>query len=189
MYFTCVKGGWGYFFSNPNWLPGSWGDNHAKTISIVKKPTVFKSSLCGCAMTVCIHCVTYTCLVNFMKVKKRWHFVFEEAWKHCPNWRELRATSRYFLSSRSTCFVGLKVQISHCGEARRKYRVFSVTREPACTLTFPMTRENGQNLDITVQRYFLEKYKRHLQYVYMYCLKYLHLGFPILCSNKTYAVR
>ena len=62
-------------------------------------------------------------------------------------------------------YIGLKIQISHCGEAKRKYRVFSVTREPACILTFPMTRENGQSEEITVQKYFLEKYKRHLMYV------------------------
>jgi hypothetical protein len=43
--------------------------------------------------------------------------------------------------------------------------VIGVTREPACLLTFPMTRESGQSEDITVQRYFLEKYKRQLMYV------------------------
>ena len=61
--------------------------------------------------------------------------------------------------------LGLKIEINHCGEVRRKYRVFGVTRETACMLTFPRTREDGQSQEITVQRYFLEKYKRNLLYV------------------------
>jgi hypothetical protein len=43
--------------------------------------------------------------------------------------------------------------------------VFGVTRETARILTFPRTREDGQSQEITVQRYFLEKYKRNLLYV------------------------
>ena len=59
-------------------------------------------------------------------------------------------------------FLGLKIQICHCGDTKRKYRVFSVTREPASVLTFSMSRENGQNENVTVERYFLEKYQRKL---------------------------
>ncbi|CAB4012828.1 argonaute-2-like isoform X1 [Paramuricea clavata] len=66
---------------------------------------------------------------------------------------------------------GLKIEINHCGEAKRKYRVFGVTREPACILTFPRTHENGQSEEITVQRYFLEKYKRNLLYGHLPCLQ------------------
>ena len=43
--------------------------------------------------------------------------------------------------------------------------MIGMTREPACVLTFPMTCETGQSEDITVQRYFLQKYKRQLMYV------------------------
>ena len=43
--------------------------------------------------------------------------------------------------------------------------MFGVTRETARILTFPRTREDGQSQEITVQRYFLEKYKRNLLYV------------------------
>lgn len=66
---------------------------------------------------------------------------------------------------------GLKIQICHCGEAKRKYRVFSVTREPASVLTFSRARENGQMEDVTVQRYFLEKYQRNLVYGHLPCLQ------------------
>ena len=59
---------------------------------------------------------------------------------------------------------GLKVEITHCGSMKRKYRVINVTKLPAQTLKFPLKQmETGQPCEITVARYFQEKHKRRLQ--------------------------
>lgn len=36
----------------------------------------------------------------------------------------------------STIFTGLKVEVTHCGTMRRKYRVCNVTRRPASLQTY-----------------------------------------------------
>ncbi len=38
----------------------------------------------------------------------------------------------------------LKIEITHCGQMRRKYRVCNVTRRPAQMQSFPLQLENGQ---------------------------------------------
>ena len=58
--------------------------------------------------------------------------------------------------------LGLKIHICHCGEVKRKYRVFSVTREAASALTFIMTRETGESEQVSVEGYFLKKYQQKL---------------------------
>lgn len=58
---------------------------------------------------------------------------------------------------------GLKVEITHCGTMKRKYRVINVTKLPAQTLKFPLKEETGQSREITVARYFQEKHMRQLQ--------------------------
>ncbi len=39
----------------------------------------------------------------------------------------------------STIFAGLKVEVTHCGTMRRKYRVCNVTRRPASLQTYVST--------------------------------------------------
>ena len=102
---------------------------------------------------------------------------------------------------------GLKVEITHCGSMKRKYRVCNVTRRPAqrqswvqlalhvlysvtgidlfltrhsllllihlpffCS-SFPLQLENGQTVECTVSKYFLERYKMKLQYPHLPCLQ------------------
>ncbi|XP_062567252.1 protein argonaute-2-like isoform X5 [Saccostrea cucullata] len=66
---------------------------------------------------------------------------------------------------------GLKVEITHCGTMRRKYRVCNVTRRPAQTQSFPLQLDSGQTVECTVARYFLERYKMKLQYPHLPCLQ------------------
>ncbi|PAA61921.1 hypothetical protein BOX15_Mlig021460g1 [Macrostomum lignano] len=58
---------------------------------------------------------------------------------------------------------GLKIEITHGGQMRRKYRVCNVTRKPASAQTFPLQMENGQTLDCTVAKYFAERYRMRLR--------------------------
>lgn len=58
---------------------------------------------------------------------------------------------------------GLKIEITHCGTMRRKYRVCNVTRRPAQLQSFPLQLENGQTIECTVAKYFLDKYKMKLR--------------------------
>jgi eukaryotic translation initiation factor 2C len=66
---------------------------------------------------------------------------------------------------------GLKIEITHCGAMRRKYRVCNVTRRPAHTQTFPLQLENGSTIECTVAKYFLEKYNIKLQHPHFPCLQ------------------
>ncbi|KAI4810506.1 hypothetical protein KUCAC02_013446 [Chaenocephalus aceratus] len=56
---------------------------------------------------------------------------------------------------------GLKVEVTHCGTMRRKYRVCNV----------PSTVENGQTVERTVAQYFREKYSLQLKYPHLPCLQ------------------
>ena len=66
---------------------------------------------------------------------------------------------------------GLKIEITHCGAMRRKYRVCNVTRRPALIQSFPLQLESGQTIECTVARYFSEKYKLKLKHSYLPCLQ------------------
>ncbi len=66
---------------------------------------------------------------------------------------------------------GLKIEITHCGTMRRKYRVCNVTRRPAQMQSFPLQLENGQTVECTVAKYFLDKYKMKLRYPHLPCLQ------------------
>ncbi|CAI2350295.1 unnamed protein product [Caenorhabditis sp. 36 PRJEB53466] len=66
---------------------------------------------------------------------------------------------------------GLKIEITHCGQMRRKYRVCNVTRRPAQTQTFPLQLETGQNIECTVAKYFYDKYRIQLKYPHLPCLQ------------------
>ncbi|CAL8288549.1 unnamed protein product [Merluccius merluccius] len=66
---------------------------------------------------------------------------------------------------------GLKVEVTHCGTMRRKYRVCNVTRRPASHQTFPLQLENGQTVERTVAQYFRDKYNLQLKYPHLPCLQ------------------
>ena len=66
---------------------------------------------------------------------------------------------------------GLKIEINHCGQMKRKYRVCNVTKRPAHQQTFPLQLENGQQVECTVAKYFMEKYNIKLSYPHFPCLQ------------------
>ncbi|KAL5236624.1 hypothetical protein ACI65C_004034 [Semiaphis heraclei] len=66
---------------------------------------------------------------------------------------------------------GLKVEVTHCGERRRKYRVCNVTKKPVQIQSFPMLLESGRIVECTVAKYFLDKYKMKLCYSHLPCLQ------------------
>ncbi|XP_015374686.1 PREDICTED: protein argonaute-2-like [Diuraphis noxia] len=82
---------------------------------------------------------------------------------------------------------GLKVEVTHCGEKRRKYRVCNVTKRPAQIQSFPMLLENGCKVECTVAKYFLDKYKLKLRYSHLPCLQvgeeHLQVYLPLEVCN------
>ncbi|XP_074606189.1 protein argonaute-2-like isoform X1 [Acropora palmata] len=67
---------------------------------------------------------------------------------------------------------GLKVEITHCGTMKRKYRVINVTKQPAQSLKFSLKQmDTGQQREITVARYFQEKHSKKLRYPHLPCLQ------------------
>ncbi|XP_060520779.1 protein argonaute-2 isoform X2 [Cylas formicarius] len=82
---------------------------------------------------------------------------------------------------------GLKIEITHCGAMRRKYRVCNVTRRPAQMQSFPLQLENGQTVECTVAKYFLDKYKMKLRYPHLPCLQvgqeHKHTYLPLEVCN------
>ncbi|KAL8220542.1 UNVERIFIED_CONTAM: hypothetical protein K2H54_049094 [Gekko kuhli] len=67
--------------------------------------------------------------------------------------------------------IGLKVEVTHCGQMKRKYRVCNVTRRPASHQTFPLQLESGQTVECTVAQYFKQKYNLQLKYPHLPCLQ------------------
>ncbi|XP_065062835.1 protein argonaute-2-like isoform X2 [Rhopilema esculentum] len=65
---------------------------------------------------------------------------------------------------------GLKVEVTHLGNIKRKYKVTGVTKESANEKTFTMEKD-GANADVTVAAYFEERYKMKLRYPYLPCLQ------------------
>ena len=84
---------------------------------------------------------------------------------------------------------GLKIEITHCGTMKRKYRVCNVTRRPAQMQSFPLQLENGQTVECTVAKYFLDKYKMKLRFPNLPCLqvgqehKHTYLPLEVLSSS------
>lgn len=82
---------------------------------------------------------------------------------------------------------GLKIEITHCGNMRRKYRVCNVTRRPAQLQSFPLQLENGQTVECTVAKYFLDKYKMKLRHPNLPCLQvgqeHKHTYLPLEVCN------
>jgi eukaryotic translation initiation factor 2C len=66
---------------------------------------------------------------------------------------------------------GLKVEITHCGNMKRKYRVCQVTRRSAASRTFPLQGQDGTQAEVTVQRYFMERHSRPLEFPNLPCLQ------------------
>jgi len=82
---------------------------------------------------------------------------------------------------------GLKIEITHCGNMKRKYRVCNVTRRPAQLQSFPLQLENGQTVECTVAKYFLDKYKMKLRHPHLPCLQvgqeHKHTYLPLEVCN------
>ncbi|XP_053619468.1 protein argonaute-2 isoform X1 [Plodia interpunctella] len=82
---------------------------------------------------------------------------------------------------------GLKIEITHCGTMKRKYRVCNVTRRPAQMQSFPLQLENGQTVECTVSKYFFDKYKMKLRYPHLPCLQvgqeHKHTYLPLEVCN------
>lgn len=66
---------------------------------------------------------------------------------------------------------GLKVEVTHTGPIKRKYRVCNVTRRPSSAQTFPLMMESGDTYDCSVVQYFKEKHKLELRYPHLPCLQ------------------
>ncbi len=81
----------------------------------------------------------------------------------------------------------LKIEITHCGQMRRKYRVCNVTRRPAQMQSFPLQLDNGQTVECTVAKYFLDKYKMKLRFPHLPCLQvgqeHKHTYLPLEVCN------
>ena len=54
---------------------------------------------------------------------------------------------------------------------RVKTQVCNVTRRPAQMQSFPLQLENGQTVECTVAKYFLDKYKMKLRFPHLPCLQ------------------
>lgn len=82
---------------------------------------------------------------------------------------------------------GLKIEITHCGAMRRKYRVCNVTRRPAQMQSFPLQLDNGQTVECTVAKYFLDKYQIKLRFAHLPCLQvgqeHKHTYLPLEVCN------
>ena len=65
---------------------------------------------------------------------------------------------------------GLKIEITHARIAR-KYRVCNLTRRPAQMQCFPLQLDNGQTVECTVAKFFLDKYGIKLRYPGLPCLQ------------------
>ncbi|CAG5889943.1 unnamed protein product [Menidia menidia] len=79
---------------------------------------------------------------------------------------------------------GLKVEVTHCGSMRRKYRVCNVTRRPSSLQTFPLQLESGQTVERTVAQYFREKYSLQLKYPHLPCLQVCNIVAGQRCIKK-----
>ncbi|VDL33706.1 unnamed protein product [Hymenolepis diminuta] len=66
---------------------------------------------------------------------------------------------------------GLKIEITHCGNIRRKYRVCNVTRRSAMNQQFPLLTDDGTTVDTSVSDYFLKRYSISLNYPNLPCLQ------------------
>lgn len=68
----------------------------------------------------------------------------------------------------------LKVEVTHSGHIRRRYRVTGITKKPALIQTFNLNTTEGALVEMTVARYFRDKYGIELVYPHLPCL---HVSF------------
>ncbi|KAL7672844.1 hypothetical protein ACOME3_007724 [Neoechinorhynchus agilis] len=66
---------------------------------------------------------------------------------------------------------GLRIEVTHCGGIRRKYRICNITRKTAQTQTFPLKTTEGSTIDCSVAKYFNDRYSIKLKYPYLPCLQ------------------
>ncbi|XP_060856547.1 protein argonaute-2-like [Metopolophium dirhodum] len=82
--------------------------------------------------------------------------------------------------------IGLKIEITHWGEMRRKYKVRNVTKKSAQMQTFPLQMKN-HHVECTVAKYFLDKHNMKLRYPHLPCLRvreeHNHTYFPLEVCN------
>jgi len=65
---------------------------------------------------------------------------------------------------------GLKIEITH-SQIARKYRVCNLTRRSAQMQCFPLQLENGQTVECTVAKFFMDKYRMRLKFPGLPCLQ------------------
>jgi len=80
---------------------------------------------------------------------------------------QLNDTQRSRLSKE---LKGLKIEITHA-QIARKYRVCNLTRRSAQMQCFPLQLENGQTVECTVAKFFLDKYRMRLKFPGLPCLQ------------------
>jgi eukaryotic translation initiation factor 2C len=125
----------------------------------------------------------------FYKAQQVIEFMCEVLDIHDPNEqrRPLTDSQRVKFTKEIKAVSGLKVEITHCGTMKRKYRVCNVTRRPAQTQSFPLQLESGQTVECTVAKYFAERYKLKLKYPHLPCLqvgqeqKHTYLPLEVCC--------
>ncbi|KAK3540820.1 hypothetical protein QTP86_001954, partial [Hemibagrus guttatus] len=91
--------------------------------------------------------------------------------KEIKGGRSTRCRFRHSDPFISVAYGCLKVEVTHCGQMKRKYRVCNVTRRPASHQTFPLQLESGQTVECTVAQYFKQKYNLQLKYPHLPCLQ------------------
>jgi len=82
--------------------------------------------------------------------------------------RELSDAERVKLSKE---IKGLKVQVTHLGKQKRKYRVIGVSKEAVSRKTFTKENTDGTKVSVTVAQYFKDQYGITLRYPLLPCLQ------------------
>ncbi|CAI5536952.1 unnamed protein product, partial [Closterium sp. Naga37s-1] len=64
---------------------------------------------------------------------------------------------------------GVRIEVTHRGQMRRKYKLTGLTTQPLHALTFPLTTPEGETQVVTVEAYFRQHYNLALQLRNMPC--------------------
>lgn len=90
-------------------------------------------------------------------------------------------------NKRSFCYLKLR----GCHSLRpssKNILVMPVKRQKVCMCRFPLQLENGQTVECTVAKYFLDKYKMKLRYPHLPCLQvgqeHKHTYLPLEVSSQ-----
>ncbi|KAI5005322.1 hypothetical protein ZWY2020_032565 [Hordeum vulgare] len=88
--------------------------------------------------------------------------------KDVLNWRgPIRAINEFDHVKIKKALRGLRVEVTHRGEVRRKYRIAGLTKDTARDLRFKLSTGETK----TVRDYFQETYKLQLNYDFLPCLQ------------------